>query len=489
MKLEEKVLQILEQYCADALESGILVALSGGADSCALALLLKNLSGKITEKHNNFRFCCAHFNHCIRGDAADEDETFVEAFCKRQSLVLMKDRADVPAYAEKNGFSIETAARILRYSFLERAMLSSGLGYIATAHHLSDNAESILLHFLRGSGLNGICGMQYCSEKKIRPLLDCDKFELVEYLRQNGEEFRTDATNYIPNTARNCLRLQVIPEIRRGINPNCEKVLCRNARLLSEDEKFLTEIAKKAYAEAKLEDGVDADRLAALPNPVKSRALLQMLHENGVHSDIFQPHVEALMQLLEKQSGARVELPQVSVRNRFGRLIVEKKVVNSAKNDFSTEEYAIPLPPNGEKVKMPFGSVRASVLPYDSNGSAAFGKTRAVMDFEKLMSLFEAENSDLPSAECENARCLTVRFRRAGDMFFPVNAPGRVKLKKYLIAQKIDSALRDRLPLLECGGKIVYVYGIGICDDVKISNETKHIVCIEFDIEDAFFEA
>ena len=111
MKTEEKKLHILEKNCADALESGILIALSGGADSCALALLLKNLSCKIVEKHTNFRLCCAHFNHCLRGEAAHEDENFVRAFCEKHALKLLSEKADVPAYADENSLSTETAAR------------------------------------------------------------------------------------------------------------------------------------------------------------------------------------------------------------------------------------------------------------------------------------------------------------------------------------------------------------------------------------------
>ena len=225
MKTEEKMLHILEKNCADALESGILVALSGGADSCALALLLKNLSCKIVEKHTNFRLCCAHFNHCIRGEAAREDENFVRAFCEKHALKLLSEKADVPAYAAENSLSTETAARELRYDFLERARIQSGMGFIATAHHLSDNAESILLHFFRGSGLNGLCGMKYCSGKIIHPLLEFEKKELVEYLLQNGEQFQTDETNFVPDTARNLLRLKIIPEIQNGINSSCEKVI------------------------------------------------------------------------------------------------------------------------------------------------------------------------------------------------------------------------------------------------------------------------
>ena len=462
--------------------------------------------------------CCAHFNHCIRGEAAQEDENFVRAFCEKHSLKLLSEKADVPAYADKNSLSTETAARKLRYEFLERARILSGTGFIATAHHLSDNAESILLHFFRGSGLNGLCGMKYCSGKIIHPLLDFEKKELVEYLLQNGERFRTDETNFVPDTARNLLRLRIIPEIQNGINSGCEKVICRNAKLLNEDEKYLNGVAKEVYLNAKTENGVDAEKLVALPMPIKSRAVMHMLRENGVQTDVFQPHIEALTKLLEMQSGARIEMSTVTIRKNFGRLLVENKSCTKrdcgnnsgfdpkGKNtDFEPnsqswpqipgpQNRSTPLPLSGKWVQTSFGRVKASVsvgglefLP-----ERVYNKIRAMMDLEKLLKLFEneAKNSPMDGLKIKNkteALSLNIRFRRAGDMFFPVNAPGKTKLKKYLIAQKIDSERRDRLPLLECCGKIVYVYGVGISDDVKISNETKHIVCVEFETEKTQF--
>ena len=149
--------------------------------------------------------------------------------------------------------------------------------------------------------------------------------ELTIYLLQNGEQFQTDETNFVPDTARNLLRLKIIPEIQNGINSSCEKVICRNAKLLNEDEKYLNDVAKKAYLNAKTENGVDAEKLIHLPMPIKSRAVMHMLRENGVQNDVFQPHIEALMKLLEMQSGAKIEMSTVIIRKSFGRLLVENK--------------------------------------------------------------------------------------------------------------------------------------------------------------------
>lgn len=148
---------------------------------------------------------------------------------------------------------------------------------------------------------------------------------MVEYLLQNGEQFQTDETNFVPDTARNLLRLKIIPEIQNGINSSCEKVICRNAKLLNEDEKYLNGVAKEAYLNAKTENGVDAEKLIHLPMPIKSRAVMHMLRENGVQNDVFQPHIEALTKLLEMQSGAKIEMSTVIIRKSFGKLLVENK--------------------------------------------------------------------------------------------------------------------------------------------------------------------
>ena len=308
------------------------------------------------------------------------------------------------------------------------------------------------------------------------------------------------------------LRLKIIPEIRNGINSSCEKVICRNAKLLNEDEKYLNGVAKEAYLNAKTENGVDAEKLIHLPVPIKSRAVMHMLRENGVQNDVFQPHIEALMKLLEMQSGAKIEMSTVIIRKSFGRLLVENKsctkheceincVSDSEKKqtDFQSDAQlcpqtrSTPLPLNGKWIKTSFGRVKASVADggLEFSHERVYNKTRAMMDLEKLIGLFENEANDTPADGLKiknnvEALSLNIRFRHAGDMFFPVNAPGKTKLKKYLIAQKIDSERRDRLPLLECCGKIVYVYGVGISDDVKISNETKYIVCVEFETEESF---
>lgn len=179
---------------------------------------------------------------------------------------------------------------------------------------------------------------------------------------QNGEQFQTDETNFVPDTARNLLRLKIIPEIQNGINSSCEKVICRNAKLLNEDEKYLNGVAKEAYLNAKTENGVDAEKLIHLPMPIKSRAVMHMLRENGVQNDVFQPHIEALTKLLEMQSGAKIEMSTVIIRKASEGCSLKTKAARNT-------SVKLILFPTQKKTDRP--AIGCSIVPADPQHSPA----------------------------------------------------------------------------------------------------------------------
>ena len=151
----------------------VLCAISGGADSVALFHCLYTLRNKL-----NFSLKAAHFNHGIRGKAADEDENFVRRLCDRFGIEAFFGHADVPSYAKEHGYTCEQAGRILRYDFFKK----TGADKVATAHHMDDQAESIMMHIIRGSGTSGLCGMRYIRGNIIRPLLDVRRKDIENYL-------------------------------------------------------------------------------------------------------------------------------------------------------------------------------------------------------------------------------------------------------------------------------------------------------------------
>ena len=243
----------------------ITAALSGGADSVALLLILQELQAEY-----GFTLAAVHVHHGIRGAEADRDAAFCTSLCKRLGIPFRMVKIDVPAYAAEQRLSIETAARLLRYAALDEA---APTGFLATAHHAGDQAETLLFHLLRGSGLRGLCGIPPVRGRILRPLLSCTKDELLAYLAERGQDFVTDSTNFETDAARNFLRQEAIPLLER-CNPQAVPHMARTAMLLSEDEAYLQMQADAAYAACVQNDfceGTAFRGLEAYPRPIRMR--------------------------------------------------------------------------------------------------------------------------------------------------------------------------------------------------------------------------
>lgn len=186
----------------------VYAAVSGGADSCALLLFLKQLSGELA-----FTLRCIHINHCLRGAESDRDEYFVRSLCGRLGVECEVRSADVAAAARSRRTGIEETARAERYAFFEKLP-----GKVATAHTLSDRAETLIMNITRGCGIGGLCSIPPVRGKYIRPLIDCTRSEIEQYLGALGQDYITDSTNFSDDYTRNRIRHRVIPELCE-INP------------------------------------------------------------------------------------------------------------------------------------------------------------------------------------------------------------------------------------------------------------------------------
>lgn len=438
---------ILENGLLD--EGGsVLVGLSGGADSVALLNALLALS----EKHG-WTVRAAHFNHGIRGADAGEDELFCQKLCEAKGVQFFADRADVPAYAGENGLSLETAGRLLRYSFLERVRENTGTDRIAVAHHMNDNAESVLLHLLRGSGLAGLLGIRPRRGDIIRPLLCVSKQEIEAYLESEGAPFRTDATNLVPEGSRNRIRLDVMPYVEEHINPALVRSLCSMSELLSKDEEYLMAEASRAYESARTEDGLKRAGIAALPYPIKTRVIRLALADAGALVDIERVHVDAAVELLSARTGARLSFPGIDVWTSYDLLKFGKQ---EAPADFE-------LPVKEGLLSTPLGVFRVEFI----EGAEGFERSLTVcfMDADKAEALGEP---------------IVIRPRRGGDRFRPVGAPGRRKLKEFFIDRKIDREERARIPLIAAGSEVLFVTGIAASETVKVDEHTGRMIRAEY---------
>lgn len=423
--------------------SGVLVGVSGGADSVALLCVLQEIKQEL-----GFELFAAHLNHGIRGAEAEGDRAYVGELCERLGVPLYEEALDIPAVAAEQGQTLEQAAREQRYAFFERALKKFGAERIAVAHHMEDQAESIMLHLIRGSGLKGLTGMEYMRGNIIRPFLDVHRRDIEKYLEEKGVSYCTDSTNLDRDASRNRLRLDVMPYIAEHINPAVTDALCSMAELLKADEKYLDDMAQKALDKAALRGGYDRVELMLQPRPILSRALRIALNREGVYADIERKHIEMLISLLGAATGSWMDIPHISAWISYDRICFGKR----------TERTHMETP-----FRFPGKTMFGGGFFFAEEVGSGIIKSNLVgyMDAAKLP--FET----------------TVRTRREGDVFFPCGAPGSKKLKAVLIDRKIPRNEREK-PGIFLGGELLFMPGIGISDKVKVTADTRRIIRVQY---------
>jgi len=431
----------------------VLVAYSGGADSTALLHILLDLRREVP-----FDLALAHFNHKLRA-AADADERFARNVARSLGLPITAGRRDVKAYARRRGLNLEEAARILRYEFLGRAAARAGAAKIATGHTLNDQAETFLIRLLRGSGPRGLAGIYPVHEGRIvRPLIDISRKEVEAYCRRKGLAFRTDETNLDDRYLRNKIRKRLVPYLERHYEPGLKVKLGRLASIFQEDESVLEDLTRVETARLIVRGdsglALDARRLARLPRGLARRAVRAFIDETA--GDLRRISFEDVEAVLDLGEGKELTLPKKLHLRREGGLIQAKT------ESPSPARYAILWDGRG-------------ALPVPSAGLTFFGgrlrkKGEAALAYDDKTSCFcDAGKLRFP---------LLVRTRREGDVYRPLGAPGKKKMKEILRAKRIPLSDRDTLPVFCSGGKIVWVPGLPVADDFKVSQDTKNIFAI-----------
>lgn len=255
----------------------VTVALSGGADSCALLCVLNELKERL-----GITLKACHINHNLRGEESDRDERFVRELCERLGVPLTVYSVDVRAALGKHE-SIEEAARRLRYECFDKTTVSGGI--IATAHTANDSAETVLMNLIRGTGTKGLSGIPPVRGSFIRPLIYCTREDTERYCTEHGIAYVTDSTNLIDDCTRNKIRHSVIPLLRE-FNPSFIAAVSRMTEAVGEDEAFLAEYSAKCAEECRVtragHRGYDSRRLAELPDAVMFRVIASELKRCGV---------------------------------------------------------------------------------------------------------------------------------------------------------------------------------------------------------------
>ncbi|HWP51016.1 MAG TPA: tRNA lysidine(34) synthetase TilS, partial [Clostridia bacterium] len=243
--MKDSVLRTIRKHHMLKQGDSVIVGLSGGADSVALLCVLLELRDTL-----GVTLSACHVNHNLRGEESLRDERFCRAVCSRKNIDLTVKSVDVTGYCAQNHCSTEEGARILRYQALQSLDPNAR---IATAHTLSDNAETLLLNLTRGAALEGLCGIPPVRDNIIRPLINCTRAAVEDYLMALGQNFVTDSTNLSNDYKRNRIRHELMP-LLKTINPSFELAVRRTVDALSEDKMLLRQLADQALAEAALSD-------------------------------------------------------------------------------------------------------------------------------------------------------------------------------------------------------------------------------------------
>ena len=415
------------------------VAVSGGSDSMALLHFCFSNADKF-----GIQVIAINVEHGIRGATSVSDTEFVKEYCSKNGITLLTYSVDSVNYAKEQKLSLEESARLLRYQCFFSAIDDKKCDAVATAHHLSDNVESVLLNLFRGSGLKGLSGINTDYDSKIvRPMLSVPKQEIMRYVENNAIPFVTDESNLCSDYTRNFIRLNVLPKIKE-VFPEVEKSISRFSSIAKLEDEYLDQLAKSSLI---FENGaykINTNTHKA----IFSRAVIMALKNLGLEKDWEKAHVDDVVDLAKSQSGAFINLPkQVIAIKEYDQIVLYKNQ-------------------NLEIEPIPFSLTERE-----------FGKGKIKIEQkelgEDLKSGLFIDLDKIPSGT-------VIRTKKDGDLFTKFGG-GTKKLADYLTDKKIPLRLRDSLPILAFDNTVLAIFSLAISDSVKADKNTKNLAKLTYE--------
>ncbi len=444
-------------------EDRVVVGVSGGPDSVALLHILKELAPRL-----KISLSLAHLNHGFRGKDSDKDAEYVQELALKLGLPIIVESRDVPAFIKKDGLSPEDGARRARYDFFNKVVTRLKANKVALGHNADDQAETVLMRLLRGSGREGLGGIPPVRELKpgsrveiIRPLIEATREEIERYLKENRIKSRLDASNIEPVYLRNRIRVKLLPLLTK-YNPNIKSILIRTAQILGEEDRYLEGIVDKHLKRIvkKGREGIILDiiKLSSLSLSIQRRILRETLEViKGNKLDIQFSHIDDILDLLKARGRTSLDLPgNILVTKEYRRLSL------GFKKEKKAPSFNYPLKvPGITKIPEIGLSFRAKVLNKRPKALKGGSKKRAYFDYQRTKAP------------------LSLRNREEGDRFQPLGMRGSKKLKDFFIDEKIPLEEREKTPLLLSKKEIIWVVGHRISDKAKVTNKTKKILMVE----------
>jgi tRNA(Ile)-lysidine synthase len=413
----------------------ILLAVSGGMDSMVMLQLFHQAGYSVAVAHCNFQ---------LRGAESDEDENFVRRKCRQWDVAFYSHRFDTNNYASENGLSIQMAARELRYAWFSELLEKEKMDWVATAHHLNDSIETILLNLTKGVGIEGLMGIPVQNKKIIRPLLFATREEIENYAAKEGIAWREDQSNQLDDYQRNFIRHQVVPKLKE-LNPSLEKTLQETIYKLQGASEIISvsvEEWKRKYQQ------IEGDKIMLDKSGVDGASTLMLWEVVKTYGFNFD-QCGNIIKALGGQSGKRFSSGTHELIVDRENLIVVKHEENWTEVRFKSDRQEVCL-----------GNKKLTLEMTDYTGLPTADKNQATVDEGLIRS------------------ALTWRKWRAGDFFFPLGMKNRKKISDFLIDEKISLADKDSLTILECDGEIVWVVGQRLDDRFKVTDKTKRVIKI-----------
>ncbi len=474
---------------------GILVGLSGGADSVGLLLVLWELRETL-----QFSLRALHVHHGLRGAEADRDAAFSRALCERLGVPFYEVRIDAAKEARERKCSVEEAGRLARYRLYEetarawaeemrqkemrpgeasanpskkgsveesvlcQAESGKKVGsrepvwqvHIATAHHADDNAETVLFNLFRGSGLTGLSGIAPVRGRIIRPLLWAQRSEIQSWLRQQGQDWVEDSTNQESEYSRNWLRNELIPSVKERLNVQAVRHIDQAGRRIRQADAYLEEVAEKWLQEHARDGKVEAKALAEQAEIVQGYIVRRLFVKSGMPlQDVTETHIDAVRELLHQGTGKSVSLPHgFRAVNTYGVLEIVMNEREKTRENADSQEQDFQTIQNENLLQM-------HRFPRENRNEFPKNQYTKWFDYDKIKGT------------------LSLRHRQPGD-YLTLPSGGRKTLKSWMIDEKIPRQEREEIWLLAEEKHILWIVGHRISAYYKITEQTKTILEVEF---------
>ena len=453
----KKVLKTIEKYKLLDNKDRVVVALSGGPDSTALLAALAQIS-----KELDFSIIVAHYNHGLRGTSSDEDEKYSQELAEKFGLTFVSGKMDFKL--RQKGVSPEDFYRQQRYQFLNKVAEDYNAQKIALGHNIQDQAETVLLNLLRGSGLEGLRGILPIREGKfIRPLIEVSRSEIIDFLCVAGISYCQDSSNESKIYLRNKIRSELIPYLKEKFNPKIVENLAQMAEILRQDDDYIGNSVKEAMKSTYIQNqsnriSLNIEYVKGLAPAIRSRLFKKILESLNPEKNGFSfSNIKALERLAQiAESGKRFSLPLgIEAKREYDNLILKRDKACLKQVDY---EYPVNIP---GIIHVKETNRTISIEKTSRDKMDRHSKNKVYLDLDKIQ------------------QPVILRNRRDGDRFQPLGMKGRQKIKSLFINRKIPRHKRNEIMLLVDQNSVIWIENMHLSDRVKISPQTINILGLE----------